>query len=147
MARHYRTDDVLDYSGEPTHRLRPPSRLAPRAKAIFIHLVNNTATGHFKASDQGLLERLCETQMIAEIAAEKLASEGAVDADGKVSGWFQVHTVASRTASSLATRLRLTVLARAPRAVKTVAGPTSYYDEMILAEGSGDDDGANGGRS
>ena len=103
MARHYRTDDVLDYSGEPTHRLRPPSRLAPRAKAIFIHLVNNTATGHFKASDQGLLERLCETQMIAEIAAEKLASEGAVDADGKVSGWFQVHTVASRTASSLAT--------------------------------------------
>jgi phage terminase small subunit len=140
MARQYDTDDVLDYDGRPTRRLRPPARLQGRARAIFVHLVSHSAADHFRPSDQGLLERLCETQATAEQAAEKLAEEGAVTPDGRVSPWFQVHTVASRTASSLASRLRLTVVARSPKTVKTQPGPQSYYDTMDLME----DDDADG---
>jgi hypothetical protein len=74
--------------------------------------------------------------------------DGPIDADGKLNGWFQMHTVASRTANSLASRLRLTVSARSPKAVKTTAAPLSYYERMTLEEdGSDDYDGVDGGRS
>jgi hypothetical protein len=87
MARLYSTDDVLDYDGEPTRRLRPPGRLQGRARAIFVHIVKHTAATHFRATDQHLLERHCESLALAEAAADKLASEGAV-VDGKPSPWF-----------------------------------------------------------
>jgi hypothetical protein len=148
MGRRYATDDVEPYSGEPTRRLKPSDRLTGRPRAIFLHVVSTTAAGHFRSADQELLERYAEAQALAEMAAAKLFGvDGPVDADGKLSAWFQVHTVASRTASSLATRLRLTVLARSPKAVKTQAGPMSYYDEMRLEmEGNNGDEGVDGGR-
>ena len=141
MARLYATDDTLDFDGQPTRKLRPPSRLAPRAKAIFVRVVSNVAAGHFRPADQELLERYCEAQAVAEMAAAKLfGTDGLVDTSGKLSPWFQAHTVASRTASSLASRLRLTVSARTSKAVKTQPGPSSYYDLMEL-EGDDDDGG------
>jgi len=147
MGRRYATDDIEPYSGAPTRRLRPSNRLAPRAKAIFTRVVNTTAAGHFRPADQELLERYCEAQALGKMAAAKLfATDGVVDAGGALSPWFQVNVVASRTANSLASRLRLTVSARSPKAVKTVAKPMSIYDEMRL-EGSGNgDDGPHGGR-
>jgi hypothetical protein len=126
--------------------------LKNRARAIFVRVVSNVAAGHFRPADQEPLERYCEAQALAEMAATKLFGDGddagPVDATGKLSAWFQVHTVASRTANSLASRLRLTVSARSPKAAKTVAAPTSFYDRMEL-EGYDDDDGgdeADGGR-
>jgi phage terminase small subunit len=147
MARHYGTDDTIDFTREATHRLRPPARLQGRARAIFVHLVKHTAANHFRPSDQALLERYCETQALAEQAADELAVQGAVTPDGRVSPWFQVHTVTSRTANSLASRLRLTVSARSPKTVKTQPGPQSYYDTMTLEEDDdADGDGADEGR-
>jgi phage terminase small subunit len=141
MARHYRTDDVLDYSGQATRRLRPPSRLKGRARAIFVATVSGCAIEHFRASDQPFLERFAESSALAEEAAEKLAAEGAVARD-KLSPWFAVHQAATKTMNSLALRLRLTPQSRSPRAVKTRPGPQSYYDLMRLeAEGSNDGDG------
>jgi hypothetical protein len=146
MSRRYETDDVEPFTGQPARRLRPSSRLAPRPKAIFTRVVNTTAAGHFRPADRELLERYAEAQALAEMAAENLFSAtGPVDAENKLSAWFQVHVVASRTANSLASRLRLTVSARSPKAIKTVAKPMSIYDEMRL-EGSNGDDGPFGGR-
>jgi hypothetical protein len=143
MSRLYTTDDTIDFTGETTRRLRPPKRLRGRARAIFVHVVSNAAASHFRAADQELLERYSEAQALAEMAAAKLFAPdiGPVDATGKLSAWFQVHTVASRTANSLASRLRLTVSARSPKAVKTQSGPQSYYDTMDLME-DGDDNGS-----
>jgi hypothetical protein len=149
MARHYATDDVLDFTGEATRRLRPPKRLHGRARAIFTHVVSTASASHFKPPDQELLERYAEAQALAEMAAAHLFGVGdaVVDATGKLSAWFQVHTVASRTANSLASRLRLTVSARSPKAVKTQPGPQSYYDTMDLMEDGNDaGDEADGGR-
>jgi hypothetical protein len=143
MGRRYETDDIEPFTGQPTRRLRPSSRLAPRPKAIFTRVVNTTAANHFRPADQELLERYCEAQALAEMAAGKLFSTDAPIED-KLSVWFQVHTVASRTANSLASRLRLTVSARSPKAVKSIARPMSIYDEMRL-EGSNGNDGPRGG--
>jgi phage terminase small subunit len=151
MGRRYETDDIEPFSGQPTRRLRPSSRLAPRAKAIFTRVVSNVAANHFRPADQEPLERYCEAQALAEMAAARLFAikedAGPVDKNGKLSAWFQVHTVASRTANSLASRLRLTVSARSPKAVKTTAAPLSYYERMTLEEdGSDDYDGVDGDR-
>jgi hypothetical protein len=111
---------------------------------VFIKTVSGCAVGHFRASDLPLLERYAEACALAEQAAEKLAVEGAV-VDDKLSPWFTAHQGACKTVSSLALRLRLGPQSRAPRAPKTVAAPTSYYEELEL-EGS-DDDEAKPGRS
>ena len=140
MARHYRTDDVLDYSGQATRRLRPPARLKGRARAIFVATVSGCATEHFRSSDLPFLERFAESSALAEEAAEKLADEGMVTHDNKLSPWFAAHQAATKTMNSLALRLRLTPQSRSPRAVKTQPGPQSYYDLMKL-EGSRDGDG------
>src|SRR6516165_1374965 len=117
MGRHtYETTDVEPF-GQPTLRLKPSSRLAPRAKAIFIRYVTDTAAGHFKRSDQGLLERLCEVQMLAEQAAEQLAAGAVVN--GKISPWFWIHAGATKSMNNLALRLRLSPQSRSQRAVKT----------------------------
>jgi hypothetical protein len=151
MSRRYTTDDVLDFTGETVRRLRPPKRLTGRPREIFLHVINNTAANHFRPADQELLERYCEAQALAEMAAENLFAPGGgpVDKNSKLSPWFQVHVVASRTANSLASRLRLTVSARSPKAVKSLPGPVSYYDEMELTpeeEADYDDGDADGGR-
>ena len=160
MSRLYATDDTIDFTGETTRRLQPSSHLAPRPKAIFRRVVNSTAANHFRPADKELLERYCEAQALAEMAAANLFAPGGAGkstekddaATGNFSHWFGIHTVSSRTANSLASRLRLTVSARSPKAVKTVAAPTSYYDEMELtpeeedSDYDGDGGEANGGR-
>jgi hypothetical protein len=150
MSRRYETDDTIDFTGEPTRRLRPPARLKGRARAIFVHVVSTASASHFKPPDQELLERYSEAQALAEMAAAKLFGDGGdagpVSTDGKLSAWFQVHTVASRTANSLASRLRLTVSARSPKTVKTQPAQQSYYDLMELEEGDDADDGVDGDR-
>jgi phage terminase small subunit len=143
MGRHYDTDDVHEFDGQATRRLRPPPRLRDRAKAIFIETVTGCDPKHFRSSDQHLLERYCEATALAEEAAVKLAEEGRV-VDGTISPWFFVHQSATKTASGLALRLRLGPQSRAPRAPKTepVVAP-SFYDRLEL-EGDDDDEAGEG---
>jgi hypothetical protein len=103
--------------------------------------VTDTAAGHFRPSDQGLLERLCEMQMLAEEAATKLV-EGAVVGE-KISPWFWVHASATKSMNNLVLRLRLSPQSRSQRAVKTVPGPSSFYDTMMLEDGDDVDGGIN----
>jgi hypothetical protein len=145
MGRHYDTDDVPEFDGRATRRLRPSARLQGRAKAIFIETVSGCDPRHFRSSDQHLLERYCEATALAEQAAEKLAVEGSV-VDDRVSPWFFVHQSATKTASGLALRLRLGPQSRAPRQPKTEpVVATSYYDRLELEEGD-DADGPDEGR-
>jgi phage terminase small subunit len=138
MRSTYETLDSVEYTGERTRRLRPPARLQGRAKAIFIETVSGCAVGHFRASDLPLLERYCEACALAETAAAKLGVEGAV-VDDKISPWFTAHQSATKTIAGLALRLRLGPQSRSPRAPKTAAAPTSYYEELEL-EGIRDDE-------
>jgi phage terminase small subunit len=150
MSRLYATDDTIDFTGETTRRLQPSSHLAPRPKAIFRRVVNSTAANHFRPADKELLERYCEAQALAEMAAANLFAPGGAGkstekddaATGNFSHWFGIHTVSSRTANSLASRLRLTVSARSPKAVKTVAAPSSFYETWEPDDA--DDEGADG---
>ena len=137
MARHYE-DDTIDFTGEATRRLRPPSRLQGRAKEIFIATVTGCDPRHFRPADLPLLERYAEASALAEKAAEMLGAEGAV-VDDKVNPWFSVHASATKTVNGLALRLRLGPQSRAPRAPKTVPQPTSFYETLELE--ADDDDG------
>jgi phage terminase small subunit len=137
MARHYE-DDTVDFTGEATRRLRPPSRLQGRAKDIFIEVVTGCDPRHFRPADLPLLERYAEACALAEKAAEMLAAEGAV-VDDKVNPWFSVHASATKTVNGLALRLRLGPQSRAPRQPKTIPQPTSYYERLELE--ADDDDG------
>jgi phage terminase small subunit len=142
MARHYATDDITDYSGEPTRRLKPSVRLTGRARVVFAQTVANCAVEHFRVSDSPLLETYCQACAIAETAAAKLTEQGAVAGD-KQSAWFLVFQGATKSMTNLALRLRLSPQARGPRAPKKVAAPMSFYDEMSsFGEEDGDEDGA-----
>lgn len=137
MARHYE-DDIVDFTGETTRRLRPPARYQGRIRSIFVAVVSACDPRHFRPADLPLLERFCEATALAEQAAEKLAIEGPV-VDGRLSAWFLVHQSASKMASGLALRLRLGPQSRAPRAPKTIPQTPSFYETLEL-EANNDDD-------
>ena len=77
---------------------------------------------------------------MAHRAAGELETSGmvATDAKGKVSvsPWFTIHAQATKGLAGLALRLRIGPQSRAPKAPKTKAAPTSYYDRMSLGDGS-----------
>jgi hypothetical protein len=144
VGRHYDTDDVLEFDGRATRRLRPPARLQGRVKAVFIEIVSGCDPRHFRQADLPILERFCEATATAEQAASKLAEEGAVTPDGRINPWFMVHQSASKTVSGLTLRLRLGPQARAPRAPKTEpVTATSYYEQLELEANDADETDPN----
>jgi hypothetical protein len=148
MRSTYTTYDTPEFSGEAApKRLRPSARLTGRARSIFTETVNDCAMGHFRKSDRPLLERFAETSALAEHAADEMATNGVVRED-RASPWFGVYVSAIKTMNNLALRLRLSPQSRSPRAPKTVAAPSSFYDTWEPEENEGDDDGAgaNGDR-
>jgi phage terminase small subunit len=138
MRSTYQTLDTEEFSGDAApRRLRPSNRLTGRSRDIFTETVNDCALGHFRKSDRALLERFADVSAIAEKAAAEMAAGGAV-IEGKPSPWFIVHASAVKTMNALALRLRLSPQSRAPRAPKTLAAPSSFYDTMTLEGDDGD---------
>jgi hypothetical protein len=131
MRKTYETDDLIEYSGTGTRRLRPPPSLGVRERAVFVDLVTGCDPRHFRPADLPLMARYCEAIVLAEEAAGELAAGRAV-IDGKVSPWFGIHQAACKTVAVLTLRLRLGPQSRQPRAHKTTTGPTSYYEIMEL---------------
>jgi hypothetical protein len=114
-------------------RLHPPPHLTDRERRLFAEIVGSCPPGQFVASDVLLLESFVKATLLARGAAKKAASDPRS---------LQVWEKATRTQTTLATRLRLTVQARAdPRTLgrKMPQRPLSYYEEMEL-EGNKDAD-------
>jgi phage terminase small subunit len=130
----YETYDVTAYGSVP--RLRPPESLGEQERAVFLDLVTSTDPRQFRESDLPLLCRYAELVVLAEQAAGELAADGVVIADSKgtriISPWFQVHASAVRSLAMVATRLKLSPSARAPKAPKTTPRPVSYYEIAAL---------------
>jgi phage terminase small subunit len=133
----FEVTDVVPYGGD-SRRLQPPAGLGEAAKRVFLDVVVTTPRTQFQSSDTPLLCRYAEACVMAEEAAAKLAAEGAVTADGRVSPWFRIHQQACKTMAGLAMRLRLGPQSRSRMAPKSRAGPVSYYDRMTL-EGTRED--------
>jgi phage terminase small subunit len=131
----YETSDVVAYMGSESRRLRPPTHLGPRERAVFLDLVTSVDPRQFRNSDIALLSGWSELVVMGETAAEHLRSEGMVLDGNKPSPWLRIHEQAVKGLGIMSLRLRISPQARAPKAPKTVPAPTSYYDRMEL-EGS-----------
>jgi hypothetical protein len=127
----YETTDVVPF-GIGDSRLRPPATLGEPEKRAFLDLVTTTDPKQFRASDLPLLCRWAELTVMAEQAASELAAGSMVTADGKVSPWFTIHQMATKSLSGLALRLRLGPQSRTPKAPKTKPAAVSYYDRITL---------------
>jgi phage terminase small subunit len=135
----FTVSDVVPY-GVSSRRLRPPASLSAEAKRHFLQLVTTCPAAQFEASDLVLLCRWSEAAAMAERASIELQASGMLAADGKVSPHFAIYERATKMMTSLALRLRLGPQSRAPRAPKTKAAPTSYYDLMQDGDDADDTD-------
>ena len=137
----HETTDVMPY-GVESRRLRPPASLGELQKRVFVELVTSCPVSQFRRSDVGLLCRWSELTVMAEQAARELEQGGMVvtgQHGPKTSPWFSIYRDAVRELRSLSQRLQLGPRGRTPRAPKTLAARTSYYDVMDLVEGGHDD--------
>jgi hypothetical protein len=127
---------------------RAAARLACARRLIFP--TRNQGFGRSDAGGPGrlvparghaLVVRYAEAAVIAERAVAVIRADGDLAAAGKPSGWFKVHSDATRTMAMLATKLRIGPLARAPndRAPARRAAPVSYYERMQIEGFTGDD--------
>jgi hypothetical protein len=110
-------------------RLQAPDRLSDDARRHFVDLIGSVASSHFKPADLPLICRWAETAAMAERAALQLELH-MVTSDGRLSPWFTIHQMATKTLSSLALRLRLGPQSRMRTQSKKTVPPMSYYDEM-----------------
>jgi phage terminase small subunit len=91
--------------------LPAPKDLSPGAKRVWAAIVSSVQPEHFRLSDGPLLRSYCEVTATADLAAKKLATQGAV-VSGKTSAWLNVQERAIRAQAALALRLRLCPSAR-----------------------------------
>jgi phage terminase small subunit len=108
---------------------------------VFLDLVSSTDPKQFRESDPPLMARYCELVVLAEQAAGELAADGVVITHNKgsrVSPWFNVHASTVKSLAMVATRLKLSPSARAPKAPKTTPAAVSYYERLSLEGGSRD---------
>ncbi len=136
MPRRSSADLVtLRVDGRP-HRLTPPATLRKPAQAVFQQIVGSCQSEHFTKADLPLLERYCETVVLAAQASHNLAREPVLGA--KINPWLIVLEKADRALATLALRLRICPQSREhPRSTARHAhGPiASAYESM-----GGDDD-------
>jgi len=92
--------------GQPP-RLEPPAFLSPDEREIFLDLVRSTPRTHFRASDMPLLARYVEACALAGQAAHELRTHGALNEEGRPSGWIVIQEKAVRAMTALSLRLRL----------------------------------------
>ena len=96
---------VIRVDGKPD-RLRPPKYQAAAERARFEEIVAACAPDHFRQSDEPLLARYVESDLLAREAAEHLHREGAV-VKGRPNAWIVVQEKACRALVALSARLRL----------------------------------------
>jgi hypothetical protein len=92
-------------------RLTPPPGMSSAGERLFREITSAVDTKHFCFSDLPLLVQFSEQGALADLAAAKLASEGAV-IGGKPSPWLYVAEKAWRACQALAPKLRLTPSSR-----------------------------------
>lgn len=93
-------------------------------------LITSTPASQFAASDLPLIVRFCELSVIAERAAEGLRNAPLLDGEGRASPLVAIHASATKGMTML----------RSPKAPKRDVAPLSYYQQMALEEGDGDDE-------
>ena len=121
--------------------LKPPARLSPRQRELFLHIVGAVDPYHFSKSDLPLLAQYVGACDLCEQAQGNLDQEGAVIA-GKANPWIVILEKASRSCVALSARLRLAPQSRFDR-LRT--GVTSRPQDGIYYEGDdGDPDDPSG---
>jgi phage terminase small subunit len=95
---------VIDVQAQ---RLRPPDYLKKEEKAIFEHVVGNSAPQHFKQNELPLLAQYCTAVYLARWYSDNIGEEGRDD--GR---YHQKFVESARLSASLATKLRLTPSSR-----------------------------------
>jgi phage terminase small subunit len=97
--------------------LSPSPTLSDAAQAIFQHIVSNVDESHFNEVDRPLLESYCNAAALGTQAAQRLDTEGAVGADGKVSPWLAVSEKCGKVLVAVSARLRICPQSRFDRLV------------------------------
>jgi hypothetical protein len=106
--------------------------MAEDARQLFLDVVLANDPTHFKPSDMPLLCRYAEANALAARAAAALLQAGPIVVGNKLSPWLTVHAAATKEASALAMRLRLSPQARMPNNPKRSQQPLSVYERMRL---------------
>ena len=91
--------------GKP-ERLQPPDYMSAAERQHFKELVACCSPDHFRQSDMPLLARYVEADILAQQAADRLRTEGAV-LDGRPNAWITVQEKTCRALVALSGRLRL----------------------------------------
>jgi hypothetical protein len=116
----------------PIQRLKPPATMSEPARRIFVDAVLGSRADHFQATDLPLLVRFCEANATAERAEAEMAREPVID--GKASPWISIWGQATKAATALAMRLRLSPQARAPNNASRPVRQLSFYERQDLVE-------------
>jgi len=95
---------VPDVTGRPP-RVKPPAGMTPRARDIYLDIVNGLASDHFAPSDAPLLRQYCVACEMAELAEKELTTAGHV-LNGRPSPWLTVQEKSHRAQTALTLRLR-----------------------------------------
>jgi phage terminase small subunit len=118
-----------------TERLRPPSGLNERERALFADIVNSNPAEQFRPSDGLLLVAYCRAVLLERAAAERLACDGHVSSDNKPSAWVAIQRDATKTMTTLARVLRLSPMARKSHQERPGRPQQmSYYERMALED-------------
>lgn len=87
-------------------RIKAPPHLSPAARAAFESLVAAVGLDQFTAADLPLLAEYATATATAQLAAERLDTEGHVVA-GRANPWLVVQEKAQRALVALSARLRV----------------------------------------
>ena len=118
-------------SGRP---LQPPSELSEPERQTFSEIVATVKAGHFRPSDARLVGLYCQALTLARKTGEA-ADQDPANASPSL---IRMYGQATARVCSLATKLRLTPLARSPqKSARTddSARQASYYDIAAASGG------------
>jgi phage terminase small subunit len=132
MPRRSAADAGLPVSATP--RLRPPADLAAGSpeRKLFVDIVASLPASHFRESDEALLSAFVRAVCRERKAADKLAADGYVTSDGKLSQWNRILKDATRDMTVISRLLRLNPVARL--ASSSEPEKISYYERLSLEQ-------------
>jgi phage terminase small subunit len=94
-----------------------PGGLTAREQQIFTDLVRSCASDHFTESDLPLLVAYVQACAMHEDAVAAIRRDGPVRPDGKATAWLVVMEKCQRAMVAMASKLRLTPMARREKAL------------------------------
>jgi phage terminase small subunit len=118
--------------------LAPPAELTSAERKIFAEIVSTVKVGHFRPSDAPLVGLYVQALTLARSTGSAMEANPADPSPSLI----RAYDAATRRVTSLATKLRLTPISRAPQksgATNDAARAASYYDYLnAIGDGATD---------